>query len=244
VSNPSEPNPPAASDPRTQPAGEPAPADFGFEERLHQFWERRKNLILGVCIGILLVIVGVNLMEWMERRRAQARADAYAAASTDDQLRAFAAEHSRTQLGGVAYLRLGDQAYEAGRWSDAIGAYEQARESLRNTGLAGRARLGLAMTRLKLGQTDGGRSGLEEIANDTGIEKPLRAEAAYHLATLAAAAGNPEEVNRYAELITAVDPMGMWAQRAMMLRATVAQPVLPTAPTDEVPGITFPGARP
>ena len=241
MSTPAQPTPPSAGDHRPAGSVEQTTFEPGFEARVAEFWSRNRNAILLGCLVVLLVIVGRSGWEWLQERRARDQAAAYAAASDQAQLKAFASEHDGSALGGVASLRLADEAYAEGRYADALNDYQRAQRSLDGTPLQGRVRLGVAMSTLKQGQTEAGKAALQELANDVGGTKPLRAEAAYHLASLALAEGNTAEVTRLVELITAIEPTGMWAQRAMML-----QPVAPapSPASEEEPAINFPGARP
>lgn len=249
--NPSQPNPPPGGGDQPPAAAGDAPASLGFEESLRQFWERNRGFILGICLVILLVIAGRTGWQAWQERRAAATAAAYAAAATDEQLQAFAREHADSALAGVAQLRVADGAYEAGRYDEAVSAYEQARRELPAGPLAGRARLGQGISMLRNGQIDAGRQALQQLANDVGAPGTLRAEAAYHLASLAADSGAADDVGRLTDQINAIDPGGLWAQRATMLREQLAPaPAAEEGATDqsgsvadEEPTVSFPGAK-
>ena len=246
MSNPPQPNPRSAGDERPGAGADERPVSPGFEEKLAEFWTRHRGWILGVCVAILLVIVGRFGWGLLQERRAAATAAAYAAAETDEQLKSFAAGHEGAALAGVAQLQLADRAYSAGRYSEARAAYEQARQTLDGTPFAARASLGAAMARLKAGETDAGKAGLRQVANDLAAPTALRAEAVYHLASLAAAAGETAEVTKLVEQVNAIEPTGMWAQRATMLRETAAPAAENTdaASAEDRPTISFPASTP
>lgn len=250
MSNPSHPHPPGGD--RHEKPDASGDLSLGFEESLRQFWERYRNIIIAACALVLLVMAARGGWQVLQERRAEARADAYAAAESDEELLAFATEHAGSELAGVARLKVADRAFEAGRYEQAAQEYTAAAETLGETPMAGRARLGLAVSQLKAGQAEPGRRALQQVANDVGAPKAFRAETAYHLASLAAESGNADEVRRLVEQVRAIDPASVWAQRADLLAETVAssdpRPEAPeeeTAATepaaDEEPTVSFPG---
>jgi hypothetical protein len=244
MSTPAQPSPSSSGGDHPVSA-EQIPVQPGFEEKLAKFWEQNQGKVIGLCVLILVVIVGRHGWDWLQGRRKAQVAAAYAAAGNDTQLKAFAEENSGAPLGGVAQLRLADEAYTGGRYSEALSAYRKAQGSLAKTALGGRVQLGIAISTLKSGDTEAGKTALQQVANDANLSKSVRAEAAYHLATLAAAAGATEEVSRHLELINSIEATGMWAQRGMMLRNTLPQLATPPAAANgDAPTVSFPGSRP
>jgi len=151
-------------------------------------------------------------------------------------------------LAGIARLRLADEAYAAGKGAEAVTAYEAAVPAPQDSALAARARLGVAMARIQAGRTADGETALRELVGQADLAKATRAEAGYHLATLAYAGGRTDEVLKYCDQIMEIDAGSAWAQRAQMLRlqATVAstqgRPLpapspVPAAPADAGPEI-------
>lgn len=211
---------PAPSDPNSQqpqPAAIPAP-----EHQLHEFWVKNSSTVYVVC-G--LVIVGI--LAWgglkMYKKGEEGRiGQAYAAATTTEKLKSFAAQNAGHELAGVAHLRLADEAYAAGNYTQAAASYKTAAETLKKGPLGGRAYLGRAISVLQGGSASEAESLLKAIAADAAQLNSVRAEAYYHLASLAASAGRIDEANKYLEQLTAVEPMGLWAQRAMSLRLSLA----------------------
>ncbi len=247
MSTPSTPSTPTPSgDDRNLVQAEPAVVTPGFEVRLQAFWEKNSKLILLACAAVLLAIVGKGLVEVLAARKERAVAAAYAAATTNDQLKGFISAHAGHALAGAAHLRLADEAFAAARYAEARADYEKAAAILTAGPFAGRVRLGVALAKFHTGDTAGAESDLRAIADDVTQLKAVRGEAAYHLASLAASAGRADEVTRLTEQVMTIDPTGMWSQRAMMLRATTAAPAsasaapAPATPsTDAVPAIQF-----
>jgi len=235
---------PAPANPNPTPAtpGEPVVAP-SFEQRLHEFWENKKNqnAIFAVCAIVLLVIIGRNGYDFYVDRHERSIGAEYATASTSEKLKSFAAAHPGHQLAGAAKLRLGDEAYLGGNFTQAALEYQAAADVLKTGPFAGRARLGAAMAKLQGGQTAEGENQLKQLAADASQMKSVRAEAAYQLASEASAAGRNDEALKYLDQVMAVEQSGTWAQRAMILRTTLPAPTTPislppsAAPTIKVP---------
>ena len=200
-----------------------------FEDKLQLFWKRNRTVVLGFCIAVLLAILAKGAWDYFARQKELEIESAYAAATTPEQLKAFSAAHARHALGGVAQLRVADQAYAAGKSADAIAGYEKATEILKSGPLASRARLGRALAKAQAGKTSEASAELKQIAEDANQFKALRAEATYHLTSLAVDAGNATDAQKFVDQLNQIDPMGAWAQRAVMLRATLPATPAPAA---------------
>jgi hypothetical protein len=214
-----------------------------FEDRLRLFWEKNARTVLAACALVLVVILGKGAYEFVTAQREKAVAAAYAAATTDEQLKTFIATHADHVLGGLAQLRLADQSYSAGNYTEARSAYDKAAGILRNNTFGQRARLGAAMSAVQAGAVAEGEAVLTQLSADLSLTKVIRSEAAYQLASLAAAAGKTTEAIRLIEQATSIDPDGQWAARASMLRSTLPSVAAaePTAgkPDDSAPSVNF-----
>lgn len=225
---------PASPQPPSAPHADVKNVTPGLAEQLHQFWTRNRNLIVAACAVVFVVIVIRGVMDHMAaEKEKQFGADFAAATATPEKLQAFAQTHAGHELAGVAWLQLGDQAYAAQRATEAVAHYEQAAKVLKSGPLADRTRLGLAMAQLQAGQTEAGRAALQALVDNDKISRGARVEAAYHLASLAHAAGSAADVRTQMERILSLDPSSPWAQRVMMLR--MADASTPTAPAVAAP---------
>ncbi len=225
---------PPSTDPKLT-AGNETPASPGFEENLHSFWAKNRNAVFVFCALVLVAIVGKEGWAYFSNQKQESVSEAYALATTPDKLRTFAKKNAGQSLAGLAHLSLADDAYSARKYSEAATEYEQAASSVKVPALVGRAKLGLAMSQIQNNQATQGEVGLKQLANDATQFKAVRAEAAYQLASLAAAAGKVDDVKKLAEQIMQLDTSGVWAQRAMMLQASLPQSPVPTttAPTPD-----------
>ncbi len=192
-----------------------------FEDRLRLFWEKNSRAVLAAIALVFAVILGKGAYEIISAQREKALASEFGTAVTDEQLKTFVNAHGDHVLGGLAQLTLADRAYSAADYAGARAAYEKASGILKSNTFGGRARLGAAISAVQAGAGAEGEAALKQLAADLTLEKTIRAEAAYHLALIAAAAGNTAEAIRLIEQTTVIDAEGPWADRASMLRSTL-----------------------
>jgi hypothetical protein len=219
---PSRPTP--AGDDRNLVAAD-ATIAVSFEDKLHLFWDKNRNAILLLCVGIALVIVGKGIWEYLEREKEIKIGQAYAAATTPEQLKAFAAANPGHALEAVAQIRMADDAYKAGKSAEAVAGYEKAIAVLKDDPLAARAKIGVALAHFQAGKVADATKVLTQLASDEKQFKAVRTEAAYHLTSLAVDAGNATEAQKYVDQLMKIDVSSPWTNRAMSLRAS-----LPAAP--------------
>lgn len=210
-------NPSAENQSQAQPA---AVIEPGFEMAAHAYWEKNRSFIFLVCAAALLAIIGREGWQYYTAQHEQSVRNEYAkVADRPEQLAAFAAANSTHALAGVAYLRIADTKYAANDFRSAGENYTKATAGLKNPALLGRARIGAAMSQLNGGDKAAGETALKAIGADATMPKNVRAEATYHLATLAFDAGNAAEVSRLVTEVGKIDLAGMWSQRATALLA-------------------------
>jgi hypothetical protein len=207
-----------------------------FDEKLNVFWRRNRT---GIAAAVVIVLIAILAKGGWDYHVAQQEGDVekdYVAATTPEQLKAFAAAHPGHTLAAIAELRVADDAYAAGKAADALSGYEKAIGVLKSGPLAARAQLGRALAKVQAGKAAEGTSELKQLANDTTQFKAIRAEAAYQLASLAADANNSADVQKYSDLVMQVDPSSPWASRAMSLRASLPAPAAPAVTTPAATG--------
>ncbi len=229
------PNPidPKVIDPNAAPTSHPVD---DFAENLQIFWIENKNTITGVIAGVVLAICAYfGYKYWQEQRELSIASEYATAGNTAKKLKQFAVTHDGHVLSGAAYLRIADEAYSSGKFADSVSAYEKAQTPLKGTPFEGRAKLGLALAKIGGGKAAEGESILKQMADDTAQFKGLRAEAAYHLLSRAAEANKADDVKKYSEQIMQIDPSGVYAQRAMMVRASMDIPAVPEKAPAVVP---------
>ena len=124
-------------------------------------------------------------------------------------------------MAGVANLQLADQKFAAADYKQAGTLYTKAATVLKSDLLLGRARLGAAISQIHGGDKAAGEAALKAIGADQSLLKTVRAEATFHLASVAYEAGRTDEVKKLIEEVTKIDLGGPWSQRAMALQMTL-----------------------
>jgi outer membrane protein assembly factor BamD (BamD/ComL family) len=216
----------APLDPQTSggtPAGE-TPAAPNFELTLRKFWEKNAKVVYLAIATVIVVILAQGGLKYFRASKEKDIASAYAKAISSEQLKTFASQHPDHVLGAAAQLRLADEAYAAGKYSEAGQSYEKAAKVFKAGPFGGRALIGAALSKVMSGQTADGEAKLKQVADDANQPKIIRAEAAYHRGTLALDAGRTEDAVKEFDLVSTLDPMSSWAQRAMMARSTLPAP--------------------
>lgn len=211
-----------------------------FEDKLHVFWQKNRSIVIGLCVVVLVAIVARGGWGYLQKQKRAELAAQYAAATTPEQLKSFAAANTGNSLGGIAQLRLADEAYTAGKTADAAAAYDKAIEILKDGPLAARAKLGRALTKVQSGKTAEAAADFKQLADDASQFKAVRTEAAYHLASMAADAGNAEELQKHAVTLMQIDPESPWNQRVMGLQANLPAPAAPVLATPAAPAPAAP----
>ncbi len=231
------PSTPPSDDPQVVTTASPAATATDLEEVVQQFWEKNRNLIVGLAAVILLAIIARNGWAAYQTSQVESAREEYAAAASDSAKQTFADDRAGTALAGVARLELADTAIADGRYADALSHYEAAAVELAGTPFHDRITLGQAMARLLDGQAEAGKAALQSVANDPAIASTVRGEAIYHLAALALAANDVTGLEALATQVDAVNPDSSWAQRVTLMRATVTSATPATAA--DVPAISF-----
>jgi len=241
--------PPPAENQNPDPTA-PAPVVGAAELAAHvqTFWEKNRTLILGACAAGILAIAAVEAWRVYAASRDRGVQQEFAAVGTDAaKLTRFAADHAGHPLAGAALLRLADQRFEAGDFPAAAGLYAQSAESVTLAPLRGRARLGAAMSQLLGGDRAAGETALKALAAEAALPKGVRAEATYHLASMALEDGKREEAAKLAGEVGTLDATSGWAQRAAALRASLdlaAPAATPSSPAAAAPAESSPLFKP
>lgn len=236
MSKPNETPSTPTGDDRNLVAGSESAAAPELEEVVQQFWEKNRSLLIGLAVVILLAILIRNGWAAYQAGQIESAREEYAAASTDAELKAFADDRAGTALAGVALLQVADKAFSEARYAEALTGYQAAAEELEDSIFADRVALGAAMSQLMNGNTAEGLSALRTLANDTDAASAVRAEAIYHLASIALKDGDAAEVGALATQVDTVNPGSSWAQRVELMRATMGTdaPAAETAASSEI----------
>jgi hypothetical protein len=209
------PTPATPSDPNA--AAVPA----SFEDRLKAGWERNGSLVYITLCVLAAAVLAKGGLDYYSAQKELAIEQAYAACSAQDMLKAFADSHKGHPLAGLAELRVADMAYESGKFGEAATDYGQAAGDLPAGPLLSRAKLGLAMSQAESGKPSDAEAGLRLLLDDANELKPIRCEAAYHLASLEVSQGRTGEVQKLTDQLMQIDPSSPFAERMVELRSSV-----------------------
>lgn len=208
----------------TTPAADAAQNSPHIDVELHGFWEKNGKLISILCAVAALTYLGKAAYDYFaDQREAGVQAE-YAKAVTVENFKGFIAAHPGHPLSNLATLQIADAVYGANQYAEAANDYAAAIAALPEGPFASRAQLGLAMSKIQLGQATEGTALLQKLADDTKQYPAIRLEAMYQLASLAASAGKGDEVQRLAGQLMQLDPNSPWSQRAFALQAQVPAP--------------------
>jgi hypothetical protein len=223
-------------------APENTPIEPSMDQRLRTFWGRYGNLIYLVCGLVALAILAKGGMDYLSNQKELTIQKDFAAATTSEQYKAFAADHPGHPLASLVDLRTADEAYIDGKYPDAVASYEKAVSALPAGPFQARARLGLAMAQAQAaGGRPEGETGLRQLLSDESELKSIRCEAGFHLAEIAVASGRTGEVQRLAEQMMQIDPSNPFSERAFQLRAAIPESAAPAAPS--MPSIAIPASH-
>ena len=194
-------------------------AALSLEDRVTLYLGENKGFMIGCTLVLLLVVVGYQALRIVkDQTEASLRAE-YAEAAANDTLVDFTKTHSNKTLGGFAALQLADEAYSDENYVEALEFYARAAAVLDEPSLTGRARMGQAFALYHSGKQEQGLTLLNAITADTTLAESMRAEAAYHLAIEAHAAGRAAEFNSYAAQVSNSQFAVQWQQRLERLPA-------------------------
>src|SRR5262249_17747408 len=137
-----------------------------FEEKVQVFWKNNGTAVLTLCGLVIAGLIAKGGWDYMAREKEAGIGRDYAAATTPDQLKAFAASHAGHSLAGIALLRVADEAYGASKFADAVAAYDKALGELKDGPLAARAKLGRAVAKIGAGKSAEGTAELKQLSGD------------------------------------------------------------------------------
>jgi len=173
-----------------------------------EVWSKSKNSLL-IAFGLVaLAVAGFTYFKTQDRKATSDRSSRFLAASEESEgaekrFLSFAEDYN-DPLGGVASFRAAAIQYKDKRYTEAATNFSNAAKNLSGDPLAGRAKLGQAVSLIKGGETaDQGFSILREIAEDRSLLESDRAEARYLLAVQALADEDEDAFSSQLEVLAA-----------------------------------------
>ncbi len=213
-----------------------------IEDQVWLFWNKNKSTIIYLIIAIFIGVIAVEGYRMYQSSAVKSMQAAYGQAETPEALTSFGQEYAGQPLAGLALLQSADNQYKNGNYTAAAPLYKSAAESLSETYVQGRARLGEAMSQIQAGQTEQGKSLLTSLSGDSKALVAIRAEATFNLGILALSAEDFGGARRYFEQTSALDKDGPWGsqadrmlQQVPELAASATPAPAPQAEADKAP---------
>ena len=159
-------------------------------------WKKSKNTLFSVLGVIALGVAISSFYQNSQKDEAAERSLRFLNASvgevgSEEKFLSFAEDYDDT-LGGVAQYRAASIQYGDGRFAESADTFLLASKRLQGDPLAGRAKIGHAVSLIKDGKTEEGRSALQAIAGDGSLLNADRFEAHYLLGVDALSAEDQE----------------------------------------------------
>jgi len=217
-------NPSKTTMPPTPQDPQPAETPVFLDEKLRLAWERYGSFFYILCVVIALGIVAKGGLAYLAQQREIKTQQAYAACSTPESFRQFVTEHPGHPLTALVELKFADEAYEGGKFAEAVTDYDKAAMDLPAGPFQDRAKLGFAISQARAGRTAEAQVSLKLILNDETQLKTVRCEAGYNLAGIAISDGHPADVQKLAEQLMQIDPTSPFSERTFALRTELAGP--------------------
>lgn len=194
-------------------------AGLSFEDRLFLAWKTHRTLIISGIVLIIVLIVGRGAWGSYIEARQHRISDAFGAAESINEKRAFASDNPGDPLAGVALLEVADEVYRNGDYGTAEDDYVAAQAALSNPLLLSRARLGEAVAAIQGGLVSKGEPLLRGIIDDEMVSEPIKAETLYHLASVQFAESRFEDARATLDELSESSSAGAWVSPIQTLRA-------------------------
>lgn len=187
--------------------------NVSFDDKVWLYWQRNRTFLISTFAMAVAIVVGVQCFKMYQANSAATLATSYENASTNNTLQQFAQDNAGSKLGGLALLQTADKLFQEGKNKEAKDAYKRAQDSLKNTDIFGRAKLGEAFCAYALDKAEGKKL-LEETSKDANANVSYRAQAAYTLAQAKLSEGDKSGAKKLFEEIAKNPDNGMFARMA------------------------------
>lgn len=205
-----------AGDDRNLVSIDDAMGEADFSDRLWLFWQRNRSVISIAVAAVIVVVAGYFAVQFLKLHfHGSMQREYVAAQQSPAELEAFAASNSSKPLGGVAYIQLADEAYDAGEFAKAADLYAKSQAGLASTPAFGRALLGQGISLQFAGQTDEARKVLGQLVENTQVLGALRAQAAFDLIVLEISQNQNDAAKAWLKRVTEIPGAGIWAEQAV-----------------------------
>lgn len=231
----------------TAPNSEPAPNSTSFSIEAEAFWIKYKSSILGIA-GAFVIGTGVYAISaWNTQRANQAAAEAFAAATTQEQLASFISSHKGLPLAGNAALLLSEKLRAEKKYAESSAALAELARDLKHP-LCAAAHLGIASNLEQQGKLDEALATYRSLVSTDmrGFASPV---AWLRIARILKLQGKNEEAKSAYESLQSQFPRSSFANDALVEvqelivktpQVSPTENAAATAPTPTTPAPTTP----
>ena len=181
------------------------------------FWNKNRKQILPVIVLIVAIFASFEIWDLYQKKNDEYIQQKFQNATTLEQRTTFAESHPKHPLAGLAFLSAADQSYENHSFNESAKYYQKSLSPLKKTPLASRALLGLALSKIQLGEQEAGHKLLEKVINDKDALNVFKAEASFQLANMALEADDYAAAKHYLKSVESFPFSGIWSQKAEIL---------------------------
>lgn len=210
---------PASQDERNLVNVDAAFQEADFDDKLWLWWQENRNSILTTFAILVIGVAGIELVKIFRQQAFEnMQKDFLEARASTNTLENFGERHRSQPLGGLALLKVADERFEEGAFMEAERLYGEASESLAETPISARARLGQAVSALENGDVDKARIRLSQLADDPSVLSSFRAEAAFRLGIAALENDDISAANNWLSKAESLDTTESWKTQVEALR--------------------------
>ena len=179
-----------------------------LEDRVWLYWKRNRNFIIFTIVAAFAIVIGVQGWKMYKASSGDTLAAAYAPGKKAEKHAVISKTHRRKTLSGVRPLHNSDPAVKAGKFADAQKLYSEAAKNLGEETLAGRAKIGMAMSAISAGDSAKGMEALEKVYKEGSV---YSAQAGYLLGLAKVQNGIVDEAKNLLKVISRINNNGVFA---------------------------------
>lgn len=191
--------------------------EASMEDKVWLFWRQYNRHILLAIALIFLGFIGFQGIGFYKERQIEKLQEDYQEAIDEGNALTFAQNNPKEPLAGTVFIQEADKLIEDKNYSEAIQFYQKALASLKNTPLADRCRLSIAITHFFNGDRNAAKQNLESLMNRHESMGTIRAEAAYQLALITLEDEDYNATKTYLDLVSRIPNAGIWGQKGSVL---------------------------
>ncbi len=183
-------------------------------DKVHNFFNRYKLWIVGLCILVGLVTAGLIAWQYQENQLRERAQISLANAHSSEDLQAVAGDFGGTDAALLALLRLGDEYFQQNQLDRALGAYQTVLDRYPASTLAPSAAINIATIMESSGKTHDAVKTYQRVASSY-PQAFQAAQARFAAARLMEQTGQLREARQAYEDFAVAYPQSSWKSEAI-----------------------------